>query len=266
MQQEPQTKGWLFDSLVTPFLLYASVVWAPGLPSFMWTQLERPLVTMLSCQLRNKSTLPHDIIRVEFTLSSMLVETLFQLVVFIHKIHSQPHDRIYRQAFEAYRSLNESGYTSSWYGMMVSWLLANGLDINNPPPLRYNHTIDNTLISHADRNKVICQEIWQICTRYKWTAPLEPLPSKMLYYKEHFMHFFKLGFITWPKYLDAFLPNALRVVIGELSISSHQLDIENGRTNGVLRQERIYIDYVVKDRRRIGTKRMWLTSVKRKYH
>ena len=60
--QEPRTKGWLSDSLVTPSLMYASVVWAPGLPSFMWTQLERPLVTMLSRQLRSKSTVAHDII------------------------------------------------------------------------------------------------------------------------------------------------------------------------------------------------------------
>ena len=123
--------------------------------------------------------------------------------------------------------------------MMVSWLLANGLDINNLPPLRYNHAIDNTLISHEDRNKVIRQEIWQIYTRYKWITPLEPLPSKMLYYKEHFMHFSKLGFITRPKYLDTFLPNALRVAIGEVRISYHQLEIENDHTTGVLREERI---------------------------
>ena len=107
--QEPRTKGWFFDSLVTSSLMYASVVWAPCLPSLMSMQLERPLVTMLSCQLRSKSTVPHDIIRVEVTLPSMLVEALFQIVAFIHKIHSQPQDRISHQAFEASRSLYESG-------------------------------------------------------------------------------------------------------------------------------------------------------------
>ena len=101
--QEPWTKGWLFDSLVTPSCMYASVVWALGLPSFMWTQLEGPLVIMLSRQLRNKSTVPHDIIRAEFTLPLMLVQALFQLVVFIHRIHSQPHDRISHQVFKASR-------------------------------------------------------------------------------------------------------------------------------------------------------------------
>ena len=53
------------------------------------------------------------------------------------------------------------------------------------------------------------------------------------------MHFSNLGFITPPKYLDAFLPNALKVAIGQLRISSHQLEIDNGRTNRVSREERI---------------------------
>ena len=120
-----------------------------------------------------------------------------------------------------------------------SWLLANGLDINNLPPLKYNHGTDQTLISHEDRNKVIRQEIWQIYTRYKWITPREPLPSKMVYYKEHFLRFSKLGFITRPRYLDTFLSNALRVAIGKLRISSHQLEIENGRANRVPREERL---------------------------
>ena len=34
---EPQTKGWLFDSLVTPSLMYVVVVWALGLPPFIWS-------------------------------------------------------------------------------------------------------------------------------------------------------------------------------------------------------------------------------------
>ena len=53
------------------------------------------------------------------------------------------------------------------------------------------------------------------------------------------MHFSQLGFITRPKYLDTFLSNALRVAIGQLRTSSHQLEIENGRTNRVPREERL---------------------------
>ena len=63
---------------------------------------------MLSRQLQIKSIVSHDIIRVEFTLPPMLIEALFQLVVFTHKIHSQSQDKKSRQAFEASRSLYES--------------------------------------------------------------------------------------------------------------------------------------------------------------
>ena len=76
-------------------------------------------------------------IKPKFTSPPMLAKTLFQLVVFIHVIQSQSQDRISRQAFsEASQSRYEFGDTSSWYHIVVSWLLANGLDINNLPPLK----------------------------------------------------------------------------------------------------------------------------------
>ena len=237
--QEPRTKGWLFDSLVTPSLMYASVVWAPGLSPSTWNQLERPLVMMLSRQIRSKPTVPHEILRAEFALPPMLVEALFQLIVFIHRIQKQSQDRLSRRAFEASRALHESGETNSWYSTIVNWLLENGLNINNLPPLKYNMDAYTTLISHGDHNKVIRQEIWQMYTRLRWIDPLEPLPPKMLYYKEKFMHFSNLGFIIRPKYLDIFLPHALRVAIGQFRVSSHQLEIENGRANGVPREKRM---------------------------
>ena len=102
---ERTTKWWLFNSLVTPSPVYASLVWAPGLPPFMWVQLERPLVMMLSRQLQSKSISPDDMSRPEFTLPPMLLEARFQVVVFINRIHSQSQDKISRQAFEASRSL-----------------------------------------------------------------------------------------------------------------------------------------------------------------
>ena len=55
------------------------------------------------------------------------------------------------------------------------------------------------------------------------------------------MYFFELGFIIRPKYLDMFLPlpDALRVVIGQLRVPSNQILIENGRANNVPWEERI---------------------------
>ena len=65
----------------------------------MWAQLETPWAIMLSRQLQRKSIVPHDIIRSEFALPPMLVEALFQLVVFIDGIHGQSQDRLSWLAF-----------------------------------------------------------------------------------------------------------------------------------------------------------------------
>ncbi|MCO5607799.1 hypothetical protein L7F22_062000 [Adiantum nelumboides] len=45
--EEPRTKGWLFDTLVTPALMYASAIWGPGLADSVWTQIERPQIIMI---------------------------------------------------------------------------------------------------------------------------------------------------------------------------------------------------------------------------
>ena len=49
--QELWTKEWLFNSFVTHFLMYVSMVWAARLPPLIWAQLEGPLVMILSHQL-----------------------------------------------------------------------------------------------------------------------------------------------------------------------------------------------------------------------
>ena len=154
---------------------------------------------MLSCQLRRKSKVPHDIIRVGFTLPQILIEVLIQLIVIINRLRSQSQDKISLKLSRHIDHSNESEDISFWYNIMVSWLFVNGLNINNLPPHRYNHKIDRTLTSRKDCNKVIHQEIRQIYIRHKWINPLEPLPPKMLYFKEHFMPFPKWGLIIRSK-------------------------------------------------------------------
>ena len=130
---------WLISDFC---LIYVVVILALGLPPLMWSQLERPLVMTLSRQIRSKSTMPHEIIREDFTAPNMLVESPIQLVVFINRIHSQPQHRISRQAFDASRSLYDSRDTSSWCSTMINWLLKKGIDINNLSSLRYDQEID----------------------------------------------------------------------------------------------------------------------------
>ena len=111
----------------------------------------------------------------------MLVEALFQVVVlFIGYIANHKIGYLVKLLRHLDPYMHPEIVTSSWYNIVMSWLLENGIDINNLPPFKYNHGTDQTLISHEDRNKVIRQDIWQIYTRYKQITPRDPLPSKML--------------------------------------------------------------------------------------
>ena len=88
--QEPRTKGWLFDTLVTPALMYSSSVWGPGLTAGIWSQSERPQVMMLARMIRSKPSVPHDIVRAEFAAPPMVVEALFQTVTLLHRLRELP--------------------------------------------------------------------------------------------------------------------------------------------------------------------------------
>lgn len=83
------------------------------------------------------------------------------------------------------------------------------------------------------------QDIWQHYIQETWTAPESPLPPKMLYYRDHFMSISGDGFIHRPRYMDVYMPHSSRVAIGQLRVSSHQLEIEARRAARVPRAERI---------------------------
>ena len=47
------------------------------------------------------------------------------------------------------------------------------------------------------------------------------------------------GFIQRPSYLDTYMSHIMRIAIGQLKVSSHQLEIEAGRAAHILREQRI---------------------------
>ena len=61
--QEPQTKLWLFDTVVASTMLYGVQVWGPSMDRDRWRSMERPLVSMISRRMiRAKASVPHAII------------------------------------------------------------------------------------------------------------------------------------------------------------------------------------------------------------
>ena len=73
--QEPQTNLWLFDTLVTPTLLYGVEMWGPSLnKANHWKDLGRPLVSMIACMIRSKVSVPHDIKWANMGAASIITE------------------------------------------------------------------------------------------------------------------------------------------------------------------------------------------------
>ena len=195
---------------------------------------------MLSRMIRSKpSSVPHDIVRAEFAAPPMLVEALFQVCCFIHRMRDMAPDRLSRRAFEASKQLAEAGDTGSWYAQMIQLLTRCGWDIDHLPPLQYDLDAPHIQLSHSERNRVMRQDLLQRYVRHTWITPQQPLPTKMLYYRDCFMSISEDGFIQRPRYMDVYMPHSSRVAVGQLRVSSHQLEIEAGRARRVPRAERI---------------------------
>ena len=79
--QEPRTKPWLFDALVTPTLLYEVETRGPSLNKANHCKdLKRSLVSMTACMITSKALVPHDIIGVEMGAAPIIIEALFRSV------------------------------------------------------------------------------------------------------------------------------------------------------------------------------------------
>ena len=57
--QEPRTKLWLFDTLITSTMLYGVQVWGPSMDHDRWRIMERPLVSMISRMIKATSPQYH---------------------------------------------------------------------------------------------------------------------------------------------------------------------------------------------------------------
>ena len=235
--QEPRTKGWLFDTLVTPALMYAAAVWAPGLTASQWARIERPHICMISRLFRGKHSVPHDIVRAELASPPMVVEALFQTICFIQRVRELPPDRLTRRAFESAIQIAESGYDRAWYTQIRAWFGAHGLDLESLPPFQYDPDSPQVHLSRSERNMVLRQDLWQLYIRQTWIT--SPLQRKMSHYRDHFLTILEDGFIQRPRYMDIYMPHSSRVAIGQLRVASHRLEIEVGRAHDIPMEERV---------------------------
>ncbi|MCO5575025.1 hypothetical protein L7F22_028822 [Adiantum nelumboides] len=147
-------------------------------------------------------------------------------------------DRIAYRELQTSLSMALTGDASSWYAQTSEWFTKHGLDIDRLPPLQYDIHAPTYTLTHQERNRIIRQEISHIYIERTWFSPRQPLQPKMLHYHEHFLQISDQGFIDTPQYMQQYMPHHLRVAIGQLRVSSHQLEIERGRARGIPRENR----------------------------
>eukprot|EP00250_Pteridium_aquilinum_P019422 c24426_g1_i1 orf=1306-2640(+) len=245
--QEPRTKLWLFDTLVTSTLLYGVQIWGPSLDHSRrsggtydgWRSMERPLISMISRMIRAKASVPHEIIRAELAAPPIVVEALTCSVSFIHSTWELPRHRYARLALESSRQLASDGDTACWYAQMTSWFELHGFSIDRLPPFQYSLEAPLLSLTRPEISRIIRQDLIQLDTRRTWIDPPQELGTKMAFYRDHLLRTTEDGFIVRPGYMDTHLSHALRCAIGQIRTSSHQLEIETGRYRGIPPEERI---------------------------
>lgn len=137
--EEPRTKPWLFETLVTSTLLCGVQVWGPSLDHWShlgraydgWRSMERPLVTMIAKMISCKASVSHDVIRAEMGAMSIAVDVVTIAVTCIHSIWRLPPQRYARLALESSRQLaTSSGDTSCWFAQMSTWFELHGFHMD----------------------------------------------------------------------------------------------------------------------------------------
>ena len=237
--QEPRTKLWLFDTLVTSAMLYGVQVWGPSVDQDSWRAMERPLISMISRMIRAKASVPHAIIRAEVAAAPIEVEALTKSVSFIHSIWNTDRCRYTRLALESSRQLALKGDTSCWYAKTNLWFQRHGFSMDRLPPFQYSLEAPSLPITKTERNRIIRQDLIQLDTKRTWVEPIQELGTKMAFYRGNFLQVSEDGFVTRPSYMDTHLSHGLRCAIGQIRTSSHQLEIEFGRFQGIPPEDRL---------------------------
>ena len=150
--QEQRTKLWLFDTLVTPTLLYGVETWQPTLnKENYWKDLERPLESMIVRMIRSKASVPHDIIRAKMGTASIITEALFQSMACIQSLWEIP------KSSQGWQLCHQDNWLNihCWYVEMQQWFESHSISINALTPFQYSLDCPHLNMTKLEKNKVM---------------------------------------------------------------------------------------------------------------
>jgi Reverse transcriptase (RNA-dependent DNA polymerase) len=202
-------KKQLFNTLVRPVVLYGVQVWGPSTSQSSWSKVEAIQKLFLEMELGVKTQTPYTLLLAESGLLPLEVEALYLTLQYVMRVEALKDSRLPKQAFHSSRALG-------WYADVCRWAQAWDLSEHEW------HTQPKTLwpLLHG---KAI---------RKLWSDPSPRLQyfmrdvNPMVLYEEQ-------------EYLRAPISMRLRQVIARYRLSSHHLEVEEGRWKGVKRQDRV---------------------------
>jgi len=204
-------KKHLFISLVRPVILYGVQVWGPTTSKSCWTKVEAIQKLFLEMELGVKIQTPYTLLLAEVGLLPLEVEALYLTLQYARRVQAMNDSRLPKQAFHTSRAFG-------WYADVCRWAQTWDLseqDWHVPP----------TNLWTVLHGKAI-RKLWRDPSPRLQYYMRDVSPIPMILYEEQ-------------EYLRAPISIKLRQAIARYRVSSHHLEVEEGRWKGVKRQNRI---------------------------
>jgi hypothetical protein len=202
-------KKHLFNSLVMPAILYGVQVWGPTTSHSNWSKVEAIQKLFLEMELGVKTQTPYALLLVEAGLLPLEVEALYLTLQYVMRVEALKDSRLPKQALQTSRA-------SGWYADVCRWAQAWEL------PEHEWHTNPKKLRSLLQGKAI----------RKLWRAP----SPRLQYYMRDVN---PMALYEEQEYLRAPISLKLRQTIARYRLSSHHLEVEEGRWRGVRRQDRV---------------------------
>jgi len=202
-------KNQLFKSLVRPIVLYGVQVWGPTTSQSNWNKVEAIQKLFLEMELGVKTQTPYTLLLVEAGLLPLEVEALYHTLQYVMRVKALQDSRLPKQALYASRAFG-------WYADVCRWA----------------KTWD------------LCEHEWDTQPK-KLRALLHSKAIRKLWHNpsprlQYFMRDVNpMVLFEEQEYLGAPISVKLRHIIARYRLSSHHLEVEEGRWKGVKRQDRV---------------------------
>ena len=106
-------KKLLFETLVTPVILYGCEVWGCSISQESWKKIEQIQKCFITYNLKIKSNTPYPILLIEVGLSPIDSLAMTRLLLYKHKINNVRDHRLPKLAFNS--SQNHLRLKRGWY-------------------------------------------------------------------------------------------------------------------------------------------------------